>query len=108
MKAVPIDGGKGPVAPSEKTINDGSYEPLSRPIFVYVSRQASERPEVSAFVKFYLENAPKLVTEVGYVPLPDRIYQLVLERFEKRATGSLFTSGHMADISLEDLLNTKE
>lgn len=108
LKAVPIDGGKGPVAPSEKTINDGSYEPLSRPIFVYVSRQASERPEVSAFVKFYLENAPKLVTEVGYVPLPDRIYQLVLERFEKRATGSLFTSGHMADISLEDLLNTKE
>ena len=108
LKAVPIDGGKGPVAPSEQSINDGSYEPLSRPIFIYVSKKASERPDVASFVKFYLENAPKLVTEVGYVPLPDRVYQLALERFEKRATGSLFASGHRVGISLEDLLSAKE
>ncbi len=108
LKAVPIDGGKGPVAPSEQSINDGSYEPLSRPIFIYVTRKASERPEVSAFVKFYLENAPQLVTEVGYVPLPDRVYQLALERFEKRATGSVFASGHMVGMSLEDLLSAEE
>jgi len=108
LKAVPIDGGKGPVAPSEQSINDGSYEPLSRPIFIYVTRKASERPEVSAFVKFYLENAPQLVKEVGYVPLPDRVYQLALERFEKRATGSVFASGHMVGMSLEDLLSAEE
>ena len=108
LKAVPIDAGKGPVAPSEQAINDGSYEPLSRPIFVYVSRRASERPEVAAFVRFYLENAPQLVTEVGYVPLPDRVYRLALERFEKRATGSLFASGHRVGVSLEDLLSVKE
>ena len=108
LKAVPIDGGQGPVAPSEQTINDGSYEPLSRPIFIYVSQQASERPEVASFVRFYLENAPQLVTEVGYVPLPDRVYQLALERFEKRATGSLFASGHRVGTSLEDLLGAKE
>ena len=108
LKAVPIDAGKGPVAPSVQTINDGSYEPLSRPIFIYVTRKASERPEVSAFVKFYLENAPQLVTEVGYVPLPDRVYQLALERFEKRATGSVFASGHMVGMSLEDLLSAEE
>ena len=108
LKAVPVDAGKGPVAPSVQTINDGSYEPLSRPIFVYVGKKASERPEVAAFVKFYLENAPELVTEVGYVPLPDRVYQLVLERFEKRTTGSLFASGHMVGMSLEDLLSVEE
>lgn len=108
LKAVPIDGGKGPVAPSEQTINDGSYEPLSRPIFIYVGKKASERPEVAAFVRFYLENAPTLVAEVGYVPLPDRVYQLALERFEQRATGSLFTSGHRVGMSLEDLLSVKE
>lgn len=108
LKAVPIDGGKGPVAPSEQSINDGSYEPLSRPIFIYVSKKASERPDVASFVKFYLENAPTLVTEVGYVPLPDRVYQLALARFEKRATGSLFASGHRVGTSLEDLLSAKE
>ncbi len=108
LKAVPIDGGKGPVAPSEQSINDGSYEPLSRPIFIYVGKKASERPDVEAFVEFYLENAPKLVTEVGYVPLPDRVYQLALERFQKRATGSLFASGHRVGTSLEDLLSTEE
>lgn len=108
LKAVPIDAGKGSVAPSSRTINDGSYEPLSRPIFIYVGKKASERPEVAAFVKFYLGNAPQLVTEVGYVPLPDRVYQLALERFEKRVTGSLFASGHRVGISLEDLLSAKK
>lgn len=108
LKAVLIDGGKGPVAPSEQSINDGSYEPLSRPIFIYVSKKASERPDVASFVKFYLENAPTLVTEVGYVPLPGRVYQLALERFENRATGSLFASGHRVGMSLEDLLSAKE
>lgn len=108
LKAVPIDGGKGPVAPSEQSINDGSYEPLSRPIFIYVSKKASERPDVASFVKFYIENAPTLVSEVGYVPLPDRVYQLALARFEKRTTGSLFASGHRVGMSLEDLLSAKE
>ncbi len=108
LKAVPIDAGKGPVAPSDATINNGSYEPLSRPIFVYVGKQASERQEVAEFVKFYLENAPELVTEVGYVPLPDRVYQLTLERFEKRTTGSLFAEGHKIGTSLEDLLGGGE
>lgn len=74
LKLVEVDGGDGCVAPSEQTINDGSYSPLSRPIFIYVNKAELERPEVAAFVKFYLENAAELATEVGYVALPQAMY----------------------------------
>lgn len=74
LKLVPIDDGDGPVVPSEKTVNNGTYKPLSRPIFIYVSKAAAKRPEVRAFVKFYLQEASTLVKEVGYVPLPDPKY----------------------------------
>ncbi len=90
LKVVAVDPGDGPVTPSDVTINDGTYRPLSRPIFIYVSTAAAERPEVQAFVRFYLENTPELVEEVGYVPLPDRVYELALERFEGGVTGSVF------------------
>jgi phosphate transport system substrate-binding protein len=90
LKLVPVDPGDGPVAPSDVTINDGTYRPLSRPIFIYIATAAAERPEVQAFVRFYLENAAQLVSEVGYVPLPDRVYELALERFENGVTGSVF------------------
>ena len=74
IKAVPVDGGNGPVAPTMETINNGTYTPLSRPIFIYVSNKAWKRPEVASFVDFYVTNAPKLVSEVGYVPLPSSTY----------------------------------
>jgi len=69
LKLVAIDAGQGCVAPSAATIRDGSYRPLSRPMFIYVNRRAFERPEVAEFVRFYLESASQLVPEVGYVPL---------------------------------------
>lgn len=75
LKAVAIDNGNGPVAPSMKTINNGSYAPLSRPIFIYSSKKSLGREEVKEFVKFYMNQAPVLVKEVGYVPLPDSMYQ---------------------------------
>ncbi|MFQ5544015.1 MAG: PstS family phosphate ABC transporter substrate-binding protein [Nitrospiria bacterium] len=75
LNVVPIKEKEAPVAPSGKTINDGSYSPLSRPIFIYVRKSALKRPEVFAFVKFYLENAPVLSKEVGYVPLPKAQYE---------------------------------
>lgn len=74
LKVVPIDAGKGPVTPEDKTINDGTYKPLSRPIFIYVSKASLQRPEVREFVKFYLTSAPKLVQQVGYTRLPDNFY----------------------------------
>jgi len=64
-----------------ETINNGSY-PLSRPVFIYVSGKAAQRLEVQEFVRFYLKNAPKLVKEVGYVPLPAKTYQEALKKFE--------------------------
>lgn len=69
LRAVEIDGGAGCVGPSRETIEDGTYTPLSRPMFIYVRRDALERPEVRAFVDFYIDNAELLIPETGYVPL---------------------------------------
>ena len=74
LKLVPVDGGNGPVAPSAQSINDGSYSPLSRPIYIYLNAASMVRPEVRTFVDFYLDNAPALALEVGYIPLRDDEY----------------------------------
>jgi phosphate transport system substrate-binding protein len=108
LKILPIDTGKGPVTPSEKTIMDGSYQPLSRPIFIYVNKKAAERPEIREFVEFYLKNAPTLVKQVKYVPLPDRAYKLAEERFAKRVTGTVFAGEAKVGMKIEDLLKLEE
>lgn len=74
LKLVPIDGGKGPITPSSETIKDGSYSPLSRPLFIYVNKKEYARPEVKGFVEFFMNNVPTLAAEVGYIPLPDEQY----------------------------------
>lgn len=106
LKLVPIKSGDGkPVAPSEKTIEDGTYQPLARPVFIYVSAKSAERREVQAFVRFYLTQGPSLVREVKYHPLSERIYTLALQRFEQRKTGSVFAGKAPASASrLEELL----
>jgi phosphate transport system substrate-binding protein len=70
LKALEIDGGKGCVAPTNTTINDGTYAPLSRPLFVYPSRKSLERPEVAAFFRYYLDTVDSLLDDVGYIKLP--------------------------------------
>ena len=76
LKAVEVDGGGGCVAPTEATINDNSYTPLSRPLFIYPDvGKAKERPELKAFVDFYLENTTTLSAEVGYVAMPAELLQ---------------------------------
>ena len=76
LKAVEVDGGEGCVAPTEESINTNSYAPLSRPLFIYPDiGKAAERPELKAFVDFYLENSQALSSEVGYVALPDDLLQ---------------------------------
>ncbi len=74
LKVVPIDGGSGAVTPDAMTINDGSYKPLSRPLYVYVSKTAIKRPEVKEFVKFYLTKGPEILNQVGFIKLPDNLY----------------------------------
>jgi phosphate transport system substrate-binding protein len=80
VKKVAVDGGSGCVVPSPETVTSGQYTPLSRPLFIYLSRQALARPEVQAFVRFYLEHAPELVPQVGYVPLDAAAYQAELAK----------------------------
>jgi phosphate transport system substrate-binding protein len=102
LKIVPIDPGDGAITASETTINNGTYTPLSRPIFIYVSTAAAERPEVKAFVKFYIENAPQLVSEVGYVALPMGLYNLGMQRFERGITGSVLSGRKTSGLNLEE------
>ncbi len=110
LKAISIDDGNpdngdGCIPPSVETVISGTYQPLSRPVFIYVRADRADDPAVEAFVEFYLTHAKELVTEVGYVPLSDEAYALALERFRKRITGSIFEGmGSVVGIHLEDLL----
>ena len=109
LKLVPVDDGKadngdGAITPSPDTIRTGTYQPLSRPVFIYVSNKASARPEVQKFVDFYVKNAQKLVTEVNYVGLGDAAYKLVDERFAKKTLRSAFLGANTIGVTIEQLL----
>jgi len=85
LKIVAIDGGSGCVVPEDETIEDGTYAPLARPLFVYVKHASLQRPEVRAYVEFMLENAPTLVPATGYHVLPDERYSEGLSRIAEAA-----------------------
>jgi phosphate transport system substrate-binding protein len=104
LKAVAVDGGKGPVLPSAQTVENGTYNPLSRPIFIYVSKKSAAKPEVKEFVEFYLKNAAPLVKEVKYVPLPASAYTTALEHFHKGKVGTVFGGEAEVGLKIEDLL----
>jgi phosphate transport system substrate-binding protein len=94
------------VAPTVETTRDGSYQPLSRPLFMYVNAAALDRPEVQAYADFMMdpENGVFLVEEVGYVPLPEAAFELGREKIRARKTGSYFDGGSEVGVSIEDLL----
>jgi len=95
------------VEPSAESINEGSYQPLSRPIFIYVKAESADRPEVEAFVNFYLSDAftPLVDTpEIGYIELPDEVYAAVTQRFADRVTGTLFPEGSEIGATLDRYL----
>jgi len=79
VRVIPIDGGNGPVEPTPVTINDGSYSPLSRPVFIYLNKTGADKPQVRRFVEFYLDIAPAIVSEVGYIELRPEEYQAAKE-----------------------------
>jgi phosphate transport system substrate-binding protein len=108
LKLVGIDGGRGPILPSEKTVMDGTYSPLSRPIFIYVNKKSSDRPEMKEFIDFFLKNASKLIKQVKYIPLPDRAYKLAEERFARRVIGTMFGGESRVGMKIEDLLKLEE
>lgn len=111
LKLVPVDDGKadngaGPILPSLDTVKNGTYQPLSRPVFIYVSTKALGRPEVQKFVEFYLSRGGALAEEVGYVPLGERGYQLVSAHYGSRKTGSVFEhAGAQVGLTIEQLLS---
>ncbi len=85
--------GAGAIPPSPESVRDGTYQPLSRPIFVYVNPEALARADVAGFVNFFLSDGAPLVREVGYVPLTDAEYALVQQRVDDRVTGTMFGHG---------------
>jgi phosphate transport system substrate-binding protein len=109
LKLVPIDdendaNGQGPVLPEYDNVVNGTYQPLARPIFIYVSLKSADKPEVRNFVDFYMKNGAALSKEVGYIALPDRAYELGANRFQKRVAGSVFGGKSQVGVSIEDLL----
>ena len=106
MKALAVDWGKGQgcVKPSLENVLAGTYNPLSRPLFFYVSKKAAEKPEIKEFVEFALKNAVPLIKEVKYLPLPDRAYPLALEKFRKGVTGTVFGGVPEVGLSIDELM----
>lgn len=93
------------VTPSRQAVQNGSYNPLSRPIFIYVSANSAKRREVRDFVTYYINNAPKLVAEVDYVPLPRRAYDLARGIFNRNRVGTVFGGEEAVGLTIEQLLS---
>ncbi|MBC8052221.1 MAG: PstS family phosphate ABC transporter substrate-binding protein [Sphingobacteriaceae bacterium] len=109
LKLVPISAdGKPGVLPTQETVSNGTYAPLSRPEFIYVNAKSADRPEVKSFIAFYLENAQTLAKEIGSVPLKAEVYKLVQARFDKKVTGSAFGKGRSTiGVNMTELLNVE-
>ncbi len=114
LKLVAIDdkdeaNGKGAISPTAETIVNGTYQPLSRPLLIYINKASAAKPEVASFVNYYIDNAPTLVAETGYVPLSTEAYTLVKARFNAGTAGSLFlTLKSTVGVKLEEVLKTSK
>ena len=106
IKAVPIvaQAGGEAVAPSEENVRNGSYQPLSRPLFIYVNAASAEVPEVKSFIDYYLENSTELIQEVKFIPLPDNEVSAVIKHWQERKTGTGFGGEPEIGVKIEDLL----
>jgi phosphate transport system substrate-binding protein len=108
IKLVPIHNGKEPVLPTLENVKNGTYKPLSRPLFIYINKNSAKKEEVKKFVEYYLSNASIFSKEVGYIPLPDEVYKLAKERFKKQITGTLFGGKAEIGMTLEELLKIEK
>lgn len=105
LKAVAVVNKNGKaVAPSEVTVMDGSYNPLSRPIFIYVNAKSIDKPEVKQFVEFFMANASKISKEVKYVPLPEKVYKANLDHIAKKRVGTIFGGKNEVGMTVEELV----
>ncbi len=106
LKAVPIveKAGKPAVGPSETSVLDGSYQPLSRPIFIYINVKSLAKPEVREFADYYMKQAAKIAKEVKYVPLPPQAYTIGLDHIAKGKKGTVFCGKSEVGVRIDDLL----
>ncbi|MEG3846707.1 PstS family phosphate ABC transporter substrate-binding protein [Microcoleus sp. herbarium19] len=105
LKAVGIDRGKGAVLPSREAVEKSQYQPLARPLFIYVSyNSAQNKVELRNFVEFYMKKAPTLVSSVGYIPLPKEGYQLIYQHFYNGKVGTVFGGKAELDSTIGELL----
>jgi len=112
LKLIPIDDGNpdngaGPITASPETVASGTYQPLSRPVFIYISQTALGRSEVASFVDYYMKHAATLAAEVGFIPLPSRASELATRRLAARTEGSAFGgAGSKVGVRVEDVLGS--
>ena len=106
LKAVPIveKAGKPAVTPSEQTVLSGAYQPLSRPIFIYVNAKALGKPEVKEFVEYFMKEGAKIAKEVKYVPLPAKAYTTNLEHLAKGKKGTVFGGTAEVGVTIDELM----
>ncbi len=107
LKAIPVINpitGLG-VLPSESSVHDGTYAPLSRPLFIYVNRKSVERPEVRRFIAYFLREGASQVTKVGYVPLTEGAYKSAMERVAKKQIGTAFAGHSQVGLHIDELFD---
>ncbi|MDO9470945.1 MAG: PstS family phosphate ABC transporter substrate-binding protein [Nitrosomonas sp.] len=104
VTAVAINNGKGGILPSVETVENGNYQPLSRPIFIYVNAKAIEKSEIKEFVEFYMKNAILLVKEAKFFPLPPRAYTTMMEHFNKKRVGTVFNGVTAVGLTIDELI----
>jgi len=107
VHAVAIDSGNGGVLPSAKTVENGSYQPLSRPVFIYVNARSTSKPEIQDFVKFFMDNAAELVSEVKYFPLSPAIYKLNFENMRNNKLGTVFSGESEVGVNIEEAMKNE-
>lgn len=105
LKALPVDSGNGPVMPSPETVENAEYQPLARPLFIYVNADAAQKnPALRDFVEFYIDKAPQLVSSVGYIPLPEDGYRLTYMHFHRNKVGTVFEGKSDFNLTIGQLL----
>ena len=108
VKALAVDSGKGPVMPLPQAMDKNLYQPLTRPLFIYVNYHSAQvKPEVKEFVDFYLQKAPKLVNQVGYIPLSGEVYNLDFVQFNQGEVGTVFNGVAQLNLTLAEVLRKR-
>jgi phosphate transport system substrate-binding protein len=105
LTAVGIDSGKGAVLPSEATVKDGTYTPLSRPLFIYVNSKSLDKPDVKAFVDYFMAQIPTASAAKKYIPLPEAAYTKITEKVKAKKLGTVFGGKEAIGLKIDEILS---